>query len=72
MFGQQSGTVRGVQLVDIHGTRFCDVTYELDSAPGQLKAGRIGLESVYETPAAGDRVLLHLLLGVLTKVEKAP
>lgn len=70
MFGTQPGTLRAVQLVDIHGSRFWDLAYELESAPGQVRQGRVGTESVYDAPQPGDRVLLHLLMGVLTKVEK--
>jgi hypothetical protein len=70
MFGSQPGVLHAAQLVDIHGARFWDLTYELDSAPGQRKTGRIGVESAYENPQPGDRVLLHLVMGVLTKIEE--
>jgi len=71
MLGAQKGTLLAVQQVDIHGARFWDIAYHLDAAPGETRQGRIGLESAYDAPAPGDKVTLHQVLGVLTKIEKA-
>ena len=70
MFGKQPGTLLSVQLVDIHGSRFYDLAWTLDSTSQQRGTGRIGVESVYAEPQAGDKVLLHLVLGQVTRVEK--
>jgi hypothetical protein len=70
MLGKQKGTLINVQQIDIHGSRFWDVSYALDNAPQQAQRGRIGTESAYDNPAPGDKVVLHQLLGVLTKIEK--
>jgi hypothetical protein len=70
MFGRQAGQIVAVQAVDIHGALFYDITFALDSAPQQARTSRIGTESVYEYPQAGDAVLLHLVMGQLTRVEK--
>lgn len=70
MIGKQNGTLLDVRQVDIHGARFWDITYSLESAPQQVQRGRIGTESAYPDPAPGDKVALHQVLGVLTKIEK--
>lgn len=70
MLGKQRGTLMNVQQVDIHGTQFWDITYSLENSPQQMQRGRIGTESAYDNPTPGDRVALHQLLGVLTKIEK--
>jgi hypothetical protein len=70
MLGKQNGTLLDVHQIDIHGARFWDITYSLESAPQQALHGRIGTESAYSNPAPGDKVALHQVLGVLTKVEK--
>ena len=69
MFGKQPGTLLSVQLVDIHGSHFYDLAWILDSSQ-QRGTGRIGVESVYAEPQTGDKVLLHLVLGQVTRVEK--
>ncbi|MEO6908946.1 MAG: hypothetical protein ABI210_13755 [Abditibacteriaceae bacterium] len=70
MLGKQNGTLLDVRQIDIHGSRFWDVSYSLESTPQQVQRGRIGIESAYDNPVPGDKVALHLLLGVLTKIEK--
>lgn len=70
MLGKQKGTLLNVQQVDIHGARFWDISYSIESAPQQMQRGRIGTESAYDNPAPGDKVTLHQVLGVLTKIEK--
>lgn len=69
MLGNQKGTLLAVQQIDIHGSRFWDVSYALLNTPDQARQGRIGLESVYDNPRIGDKVILHQVLGVLTKIE---
>jgi hypothetical protein len=71
MFGKQPGTIVNFQLVDIHGARFWDISYALDSAPQRVLVSRIGIESVYDDPQIADKVKLHLVMGQLTKVEKS-
>lgn len=60
-----------VQLVDIHGQHFYDLTFALDSKPDAPKTSRIGTESVYADPQMGDAIEVALLLGQLTSVRKA-
>ncbi len=67
----QRATLLRVQLVDIHGQKFYDLTFALDSKPDAPKTSRIGAESVYANPQAGDAVEVGLLLGQLTDVKRA-
>ena len=67
--GKQSAVLTAVQLVDIHGSRFYDIVYQLES--GRSGNGRLGIESVYADPKVGDAVNVSLLIGQLTSVEKA-
>lgn len=68
--GKQAATLLGVQLVDIHGSKFYDLTFALDNKPGSPQTSRIGVESVYAGPQVGDKVAVSLLLGQLVSVEK--
>lgn len=70
MSGKQAATLHQVRLVDIHGTRFYDLEYTHDQVPDQLRAARIGLESVYADPRPGNRVLIGYLMNVVTSVER--
>ncbi len=69
---KQAATLESVQLVDIHGSKFYDLSFRLDASPDRARVSRIGAESVYADPQAGDKVLVSQLLGQLTSVEKAP
>ena len=68
----QRATLLRVQLVDIHGQKFYDLTFALDSKPDAPKTSRIGTESVYPDPKEGDPIEVALLLGQLTSVKRAP
>jgi hypothetical protein len=70
MLGKQAGTLLEVRLVDLHGSRFYDVVYALETSPQTPRVSRIGVESVYAEPQSGDKVLLHLVLGQVTRIEK--
>ena len=68
--GKQAATLHAVRLVDIHGTRFYDIEYAHDDAPGALRSARIGTESAYEHPQAGDRVEVSYLMNVVTAIAR--
>ena len=70
MLGRQPGRLLAVQAIDIHGSKFYDLTFALDAAPEKAHTSRIGQESVYAEPRPDDDVVLHLILGQVTKVEK--
>ncbi|BCM92330.1 hypothetical protein IAD21_04209 [Abditibacteriota bacterium] len=67
----QRATLLRVQLVDIHGQKFYDLTFALESKPDASKISRIGAESVYANPKEGDAIEVSLLLGQLTSVKRA-
>jgi hypothetical protein len=69
MFGRQPGKLLDIRAVDIHGSLFYDLVFALDASPDQAQTSRIGQESVYDNPQPGDAVLLHLVLGQVTRVE---
>jgi hypothetical protein len=69
--GKKAATLRMVRLIDIHGTRFYDIEYTHDDSPEQLRAARVGLESVYDAPRTGDKVTVTYLMNVVTNVAPA-
>jgi len=70
MLGRQAGRLLDVREVDIHGAKFYDLIFTLDSSPEHARSSRIGQESVYENPRHGDAVTLHMVLGQVTRVDK--
>ena len=70
MSGTKDATIRQVQLVDIHGTRFYDLAFSHDEAPTTIHSARIGLESAYEQPRAGDLVRVSYLMNVIIAVAR--
>ena len=68
LFGPHAGTVVDVQAIDIHGTRMLDVAYRLDTE-GQARSARMGSEALPPALQPGDRVVVHLLMNVATRIE---
>ena len=68
LFGPQSGVVVATQPIDIHGTRMLDVVYRLDGE-AQTRSARLGLEALPATLQPGDRVVVHHLMNVATRIE---
>jgi hypothetical protein len=69
LFGPQTGTLVAVQPLEIHGTPMIDVAFRLDGE-SQPRTARLGLESLYTAPQPGDRVVVHLLMNVATRIER--
>lgn len=70
MSGTKDATLHAVRLIDIHGTRFYDVEYAHDDAPGQVRAARVGLESAYDGPCPGDQIRVSYLMNVVTALAR--
>ncbi len=69
LFGPKSGTIVTTRPVDIHGTQMLDVVYQLDGET-EARSARLGLEALYGAPDPGDRVIVHLLMNVVTRIER--
>ena len=70
MSGSKTARLLDVRLVDIHGTRFYDVTYAHDDAPNERRSARIGVESAYSNPQAGDNVLVSYIMNVVSGIQQ--
>ena len=70
MSGSKAATIRQIQVVDIHGTRFYDIAFTHDDAPDALRTARIGVESAYNAPQAGDRVQVAYLMNVVVNITR--
>ena len=69
--GTKEAVVQKVQPVSIHGQISLDVYFaDPDDPQGQVSLARIGPESVPKNLEAGDRVVLHYLLGVVTSITR--
>jgi len=70
--GTKEAQVTRVQPVSIHGQISLDVYFvDPDDSQGQVSLARIGPESVPRDLEAGDRVILHYMLGVVTSITIA-
>lgn len=68
LFGPRTGTIVAVQPIEIHGTRMFDVVYRLDGE-GSTRSARLGMEAIPGAVQPGDRVVVHLLMNVATRIE---
>jgi hypothetical protein len=70
--GTREVEVTKVQPVSIHGQLSLDIYYiDPDDPQSQVRLARIGPESVPKNLEAGNRVMLHYALGVVTSITKA-
>ncbi len=59
--GSRRALLREVRLVDFYGMRNWEIDYVTEEAPGEIRHARIGTESMYDNPRAGDTVLIILI-----------
>ncbi len=67
----RTGTVRSVTPVSIHGDRYTDLVIALDDAEGPPVTGRVGGGECPEALAAGERVRVRFIMGVMVNVVRA-
>jgi hypothetical protein len=69
--GTREALVTRVQPVSIHGQISLDVSWvNPDDPQGQVSLARIGPESVPRNLEAGERVVLHYVVGVVTSITR--
>jgi hypothetical protein len=69
--GTRTAIVHRVQPLSIHGQVSLDVFWmDPDDPEQELRHARVGDESVPPGLAAGDKVTLHYLMGVVTRITK--
>lgn len=64
-----AGEIAGVRVFDLHGTRYYALLYRLVGEE-RVREARLSAEMVYDAPAAGDRVWITSILGVVDRVER--
>lgn len=69
--GTREVQVSKVQPVSIHGQISLDVYFvDPEDPQGQVSLARVGPESVPKDLEAGQRVVLHYMLGVVTSISR--
>jgi len=66
----RTGTVRSVTPVSIHGDPYTDLVIALDDADGPPVIGRVGANDCPESLAAGMRVSVRFIMGVMVRVTR--
>jgi hypothetical protein len=69
--GTRSAVVRRIQPVSIHGQVSLDIFWTDPEDPEEeIRHARVGEEAVPRDMEAGDRVTLHYLMGIVTRITK--
>jgi hypothetical protein len=69
--GTRNAVIQRIQPISIHGQVSLDVFWMDPEDPEQeLRHARVGDEAVPRDLAAGDKVTLHYLMGMVTKITK--
>ncbi len=66
----RAGAVRSATMVDIHGDRYMDLAIVLDGGPGAAAVGRLGAADCPAAIAAGERVTVRFVMGVMVRVTR--
>ena len=59
-----------VEPYSIHGTPYFRIAWATAEEPDKVTQGRVAAEGIYKGAAAGDRVEIRLLLGVIDEVKR--
>lgn len=70
MFDEREALVMEVRPWDVHGSGFVDVTVAY--ADRSLGSARLGRESAPPDLAAGDRVVVRLVMNTIVEITRAP
>lgn len=69
--GSREVLVRKIQPVSIHGQLSMDVYFaDPDDPDGQVSIARLGAEAIPRGLQSGDRVLVHYLVGTVTRITR--
>lgn len=69
--GTRTAIIHRIQPISIHGQVSLDVFWmDPDDPEQELRHARVGDESVPRDLAAGDRVTLHYVMGVVTQITR--
>lgn len=66
-----AGVIVDLRAYELHGTPYWAVLYRLDGDGDNAREARLSADMVYDGPAAGDRVLVTAVLGVVDRIERA-
>jgi hypothetical protein len=69
--GTRTGVVQRIQPISIHGQVSLDVFWvDPEDPEEEIRHARVGDEAVPRDLAAGDRVTLHYLMGMVTRITR--
>ncbi|MGH2636438.1 MAG: hypothetical protein ACRDHU_09895 [Actinomycetota bacterium] len=68
MLGDREAVIREIRHVDVHGSRFVDVTVAYEG--GALETARLGVESVPGDLEAGQRVVVARAVNMIVAIRR--
>lgn len=66
--GTRDAIVRGVVRIAIHDQPYLQILYSPTDAQDTTLQARVGVESAYPDVAEGDRVVIHSMMNVVTRI----
>jgi hypothetical protein len=60
--------IRGVTRIAIHEQQYLQVLYSPSDDQDTTLQTRVGVESAYPDVSEGDRVIIHMMMNVVTKI----
>ena len=62
--------IRKVSPYDLHGVRYYQLAVYYSDDPETMREVRISNDSIYDSPATGDKIEVDMILSVVTEVRK--
>ena len=62
--------IREVNRYDLHGVAYFRLAVSYSDEPNLVQEVRITHDSIYDDPAAGDRILVEAIMKVVTEVRR--
>lgn len=62
--------IHNVRPYDLHGVRYYQLAVAYSNDPESIREVRISNDSIYDSPTAGDKIEVDMILSVVTEVRK--
>jgi hypothetical protein len=68
VLGDREAVIRELRPVDVHGSRFADVTVGYED--GTVESARLGAESVPDDARVGERVIVSRAVNMIVAIRR--
>ena len=68
--GHRDGVIKRVQPFELHGERYYHLQIDMEGSSNPVTEAKVAHDAIYDDPGPGDRVSVHLVMGLVTGIER--